>query len=156
MIRDTPHAVRPERLSTIDVAVHVRRDRQTIEIPEVIVPVDARQRFGDDPAVPPGPRIRWSIEGRLLPDEVVLIFGRSLQWTGPVSRHAHGITLIENVFPHPYSLTRDRPQVLTDPLRVAFPRGADTVGWTCGTVLVRGDDTPWTGSSVLRLTRTPT
>lgn len=156
MIRDTPQAVRPERLSTIDVAICVRRDRQTIEIPEAIVPVDARQRFGDDPALPHAARIRWSIDGRLLPDEVVLIFGRSLQWTGPTSRRGHDLTLIEDVFPHPYSLTRDRPQVLTDPLRVNFPRGVDTVGWTCGAVLVRGDDTPWTGASVLRLMRTQT
>ena len=155
MLRDTIPAVVPERLPTVDVTVHVRRDRQTIEVDDAELVLEARQRFRPDHALALS-QIRWSLEGRLLPDEIVLIFGRSLDWTGPLARTARGLTLVEDVFPHPFSLSRNRPWVLSGPPRVPFPRDVDVVGWSYGAVLVRGDDAPWTGSSVLRLVRADT
>lgn len=155
MIRDTSPALRPAHAPALDVPIRVRRDRQSLEIDRAELMIDEHGRFGPDPVVTT-PQVRWSLDGSLLPDEVVLIFGRSLDWTGPWSRLARDLPLIEDVFPHPYSLSQHRPIVLSGAPRIRFPRGQKTVGWSFGAILVRGDDSPWVGGSVLRLTRTRT
>lgn len=150
MIRDTSSALRPEHAPAIDISIHVRRDRQTLEVENTEIQLDARLRLGPD-AIVPSPQIRWGLDGSLLGDEIVLVFGRSLDWTGPVARRIRGLHLIEDLFPHPFCLTRKRSMVLSGPLNVRFPHGVDTLGWNFGVVLVRGDDTPWVGDAVLRL-----
>lgn len=153
MIRDSaPSSARPERLSTLDVPIRVRRDRQAIEIDDVELHIDARARFGADPEIRES-QIRWVLDGDLLPDEIVLIFGCSLDWSGPARSRQPRLPLVEDVFSHPFALCRTRPWMLSGPPRVPFPRGVDVVGWKFGVVLVRGEDTPWTGGSVLRLVR---
>lgn len=154
MIRDTmPSSVRPGHVPTLDAPIRIRRDRQTLEIDELELHVDPRGRFGPDVAAQT-PQVRWTLDGSLMTDEIVLIFGRSLDWTGPISQRARQLTLVEDVFPQPFALSRSRPWMLSGPPRVPFPQGVDTVGWSFGAVLVRGDDTPWIGRSVLRLIRT--
>jgi len=150
MFGDSSSALRHEHVPAIDVAIRVRRDRQSLEIESTEIQLDERLRLGPD-AVVASPQIRWGLDGSLLADEIVLIFGRSLDWTGPVARRVRGLHLVEDLFAHPFCLTRNRPMVLSGPLKVRFPPGVDTLGWNFGAVLVRGGDTPWVGDAVLRL-----
>ncbi len=138
-------AAQPQPLPMVDLPVRIRRDRGRIELEERVLPVrEPLER---------SPRLRWCIEGTLLPDEMVLLIERPLDWTGPVSRLVRGLPLVEGAFPVPVALTRQCPELLGGHPRVAFPPGVAEVGWGYAAVLIRGDDTPWIRSGVLRLRR---
>ena len=148
MIRETAEAVRPARLPTCDVPIRVRRDRSKLLVAEAEIHVVPAPRLDDCCG-----HVRWNVVDPLLPDETILIYGRSIEWTGPVSKHSRGLKLVENLFPQPIMLSRDRPRLLTGPVHVAFPPDLEQVGWNFGAVLVRGDDPPWVTSAILRIVR---
>ncbi len=148
MIREMAEAVRPAPLPVVDVHIRVHRDRRRIQIDEAEVHVPAAAPRADD-----RPRVRWCVEGDLLADELVLVHGRPLDWSGTELRRRRGLPLVEGVFPQPFLLDRQQTRLISGPVRVVFPPDVDVVGWNFGAVLVRGEDTPWVGSSILRLIR---
>jgi hypothetical protein len=148
MIREMTEAVRPAPMPTVDVRIRVHRDGRRIQIDEAEIRVPAAARRADE-----HPRVRWCVEGDLLADELVLVHGRPLDWTGTELRRVRGLQLVEGVFPQPFLLNRQQTRLISGPVRVAFPPDVDEVGWNFGAVLVRGEDTPWVGSSILRLIR---
>ena len=138
----------PSLLPLVDLPIHVDRDRETLDLSDtqicVAPPVDGDERAR---------QVRWCVDGSLLPDEMILVFGRPLDWVGRTLRKDRTLKLVENVFPQPFTLTRHAPHQLSGIPRIAFPPGIDTVGWAYAAVLVRGDDTPWIRSALLRLVR---
>ncbi|HKK70397.1 MAG TPA: hypothetical protein VKA86_04210 [Candidatus Krumholzibacteria bacterium] len=148
MIREMAEAVRPAPLPVVDIRIRVHRDGRRVQVEDAEIHVPAEARRADD-----RPRVRWCLDGDLLADELVLVHGRPLDWTGPSLRRVRGLRLVEGAFPQPFLLTRQQPRVLSGPVRDVFPDDVGEVGWSFGAVLVRGDDTPWVGSSLLRLVR---
>lgn len=142
------HAAQPQPLEILDLPIRVRRDLESLEIQEAELVVPAH------PERAAGPRqLRWHVDGSLLPDEMLLVFERTLDWTGPVSRMMQGLPLVQGVFPQPFVLTRARAEAVSGLPRVHFPPEHPCVGWGFAAVLVRGEDSPWIRSSVLRLRR---
>lgn len=143
-------SVMPKLLPALDLPVLVLRDegRLKLRTGELYV--------GPGPADDPRPRVvQWRIDGGLMPDEMVLIFGRPLDWTGPVCTEDPKIPLVENCLGGPLLLTRKVPLVRSGEVRLptAAPPGP-RLGWCYGAVLLRGEDRPWYAQSLLTLLRT--
>ena len=147
MIRESHEATRPARLPCVDVPIQIRRDRGRLAIAEVEVPVDPRAS-----ARTPW-QVRFVLDGELLGDELILVYEQAIDCSGPHARRMGGLILVEDVFEHPFVLSRRRPACWSGPPNVRFPRGVDAVGWCFGALLVRGDDRPYVGSSLLHFVR---
>jgi hypothetical protein len=104
----------------------------------------------------PGDRpqqIRWVVEDGLLPDEVLVIFGKPLDWNGPQAPGPNTLTLVETPFCSTLTMSRSRTEILSGPPVFEFPHGAIAVGWFYGIVLIRGEDTPIVVDPLVRIHR---
>lgn len=147
MSGDAPH---PALLPALDLPVQVLREERRLRLGSgelVLGPV----RPGD-----PRPRVaRWTVQGGLMPDEMVLIFGRPLDWTGPVCDQDPGLPLVENCLGGPFILTRKKLVICSPEPELPEPLPHVTrFGWCYGAVLLRGEDSPWYAQSMLTLNRT--
>jgi hypothetical protein len=103
----------------------------------------------------PRPRIvEWRVEGGLMPDEMILIFGRPLDWTGPKCTEDPTLTLVEDVLGGPVMLSRRNPvERSAEPVVPAGAAAGNRLGWCYGAVLLRGEDRPWYAQSLLTISR---
>ncbi|RKZ13861.1 hypothetical protein DRQ53_06295 [bacterium] len=137
----------PRLLPALDLPVRVLRDEGRLELAAGEIVVGPHRP--DDPR----PRVvQWRVDGGLMPDEMILIFGRPLDWTGPVCDEEPSLPLVEDCLGGPFILTRQKP-LIRSPEPVIGAGGDARVGWCYGAVLLRGEDRPWYTQSILRLTR---
>ena len=145
----TSDAPQPNPLPALDLPIRVLRDEGRLEL-----------RRGDLFVGPAGPADRrprvvgWRVEEGLMRDEMILVFGRPLDWTGPLCEEEPGLPLVEHGLGGPFVLTRRRPVARSIvPPPTLFPDPAQRVGWCFGAVLLRGEDNPWYAQSRLTLHR---
>jgi hypothetical protein len=145
MTADSPA---PGKLPALDLPIHILRQEGRLELGtgEIFVgplnPSDPRPRV-----------VEWRVEGGLMPDEMVLVFGRPLDWTGPVCEEDPNLPLVESCFDGgPIALTRRHPVARTgEPRTGVFDGAGSRIGWCFGVVLLRGEDSPWYAQSRLTL-----
>ncbi len=149
--RPTPRGIDgalPQALPHAELWIEVLRESARIRVPPEI------DIWAPETSPSKGPqRLRLSIRGELLCDEMVLVYGRPLCWTGEVKVRGDAIPYVERIFGQIFSLNIDCPELLTPPPRVRFPEQASRVAWSYGAVLVRGDDPPWADSGLVRIHR---
>lgn len=145
---DSPRdSAQPQRHPTVDVGIHILRGDARILVPshvELFLGSDRGER-----ALPQ--RLRFHIEGDLLCDEMVMVYGRPLAWTGERAEGEVTVPMVEEIFGKIFVLRPDRSEVVTPVPQVHFPEGVRTVAWNYGTVLVRGDDPPWNTAGILHI-----
>jgi hypothetical protein len=93
-----------------------------------------------------------------MPDEMILVFGRPLDWTGPKCTEDPSLALVENCLGGPLILTRRTP-IARSPEPVVPPSLRQThgkLGWCFGAVFLRGQDSPWYAQSLLTISRAAT
>ena len=136
-------------LPALDLPIRVLRNENRLELGsgEIFVgpfsPGDLRPRV-----------VQWRVDGGLMPDEMVLIFGRPLDWTGPVCDEDPGLPLVEECLGGPLILTRRNPFVRSrEPVVERLKTPGKRLGWCFGAVLLRGDDSPWYAQSLLTISR---
>ncbi len=138
-----------QALPALDLPIRVLRNENRLELGtgEIFV----------GPFTPGDPRprvVQWRVDGGLMPDEMVLIFGRPLDWTGPVCDEDHSLPLVEECLGGPLILTRRSPVVRSpEPIVERFRARGERLGWCFGAVLLRGDDSPWYAQSLLTISR---
>lgn len=139
-----------QQLPALELPVRVLREEGRLELGrgEIFVgplaPADARPRV-----------VEWRVVGGLMPDEMILVFGRPLDWTGPKCTEDPTLTLVEHCLGGPLILTRRDP-VARSPEPVLPPsiqRGGPRLGWCFGAVFLRGEDSPWYAQSLLTISR---
>lgn len=144
----TPRDAQPAPLPTFELAIRVRRDLHRLEVGE------AEIVFGHWRLDEKRPRqVRWLVHGGLLPDELVIIFGKPLDWSQPNRGGDPAMPLVEDIFSAPFVLNRRGNQVTSGVPRFDYPEGPEVVAWNYGVVLIRGHDTPWITDSLLRIRR---
>lgn len=136
-----------QMLPALDLPVRVLRSESRLELGsgEIFV--------GPFTAGDPRPRVvQWRVDGGLMPDEMILIFGRPLDWTGPVCDEDPSLPLVEECLGGPLILTRRRPLVHSqEPVVEQLLAHGERVGWCFGAVLLRGDDSPWYAQSLVTI-----
>ena len=136
-------------LPALDLPIRVLRKENRLELGsgEIFV---GPFTIGD-----PRPRVvQWRVDGGLMPDEMVLIFGRPLDWTGPVCDEDPSLPLVEECLGGPLILTRHRPVARSlEPAVERLKARGERLGWCFGAVLLRGEDSPWYAQSVLTISR---
>lgn len=139
----------PSPLPAADVVVEINRDTGTILAHRVQI----RCTEGGTAQDGAHQQVCWTMRSNLLPDELVLIFGKPLDWSGPVGPDPERLPLVENPFCSPFALYRGRSQVWSGLPRVEFPPHTHAVAWMYGIILVRGQDTPVLGDSLVEIVR---
>jgi hypothetical protein len=144
-------APRRQKLPALELPVRVLRDQGRLELGrgEIFV--------GHFAASDPRPRIvEWRVVGGLMPDEMILVFGRPLDWTGPQCTEDPSLTLVEGCLGGPLILTRRQPVARSaEPVVPSSVQpGTSRFGWCFGAVLLRGEDSPWYAQSLLTISRT--
>lgn len=136
-------------LPALDLPIRVRRHQSRLELARGDLYVGAL------PPDDPRPRlVQWRVDGGLMMDEMLIVFGRPRDWTGPVCEDEPGLPLVEDGLGGPVVLTRRRPLVRSAlPDASIFSEGIYRVGWCFGVVLLRGEDSPWYAQSRLTLHR---
>ena len=138
-----------QTLPALDLPVRVLRAESRLELGagEIFV--------GPFSVDDPRPRVvQWRADGGLMPDEMILIFGRPLDWTGPVCDENPALPLVENCLGGPLILTRRQPVVRSqEPVVERLQAQGDRLGWCFGAVLLRGDDNPWYAQSLHTISR---
>lgn len=133
-----------------------------LDLPIRVLRSEARLQLGHGelfvgPAAPSDPRprvVQWRVEGGLMPDEMILVFGRPRDWTGPVCEEDPRLPLVEDTLGGPLVLTRRSPVARSSEPSLALLSGlGPRVGWCFGVVLLRGEDSPWYAQSRLILHR---
>ncbi len=139
----------PQTLPALDLPIRVLRNENRLELGtgEIFV---GHFTLGDlRPRV-----VQWRVDGGLMPDEMVLIFGRPLDWTGPVCDEDPGLPLVEECLGGPLILTRRSPVVRSrEPMVERLQAPGERLGWCFGAVLLRGEDSPWYAQSLLTISR---
>jgi hypothetical protein len=136
-------------LPALDLPVRVLRSESRLELGtgEIFV----------GPYAPGDPRprvVQWRVDGGLMADEMILIFGRPLDWTGPVCDRDPELPLVEDALGGPLMLTRRHPVARSpEPVVEQLEGTGERLGWCFGAVLLRGDDTPWYAQSILSIRR---
>ena len=137
-------------LPALELPVRVLRDEHRLEL--------GRGEIFVGPLEPGDPRprvVEWHVVGGLMPDEMILVFGRPLDWTGPKCNEDPSLNLIENCLGGPLILTRRDP-VARSPEPV-LPHALTSVqtrlGWCFGAVFLRGEDRPWYAQSLLTISK---
>jgi hypothetical protein len=97
--------------------------------------------------------VEWRVVGGLMPDEMILVFGRPLDWTGPKCTEDPSLALVEGCLGGPLILTRRDPVARSQEpvLPSSFQRGHEKLGWCFGAVFLRGRDNPWYAQSLLTI-----
>jgi hypothetical protein len=138
-----------QALPALDLPIRVLRNENRLELGsgEIFV--------GLFTAGDPRPRVvQWRIDGGLMPDEMVLVFGRPLDWTGPVCDEDPSLPLVEECLGGPLILTRRNPLARSrEPMVEKLKARSERLGWCFGAVLLRGDDSPWYAQSLLTISR---
>ena len=146
MANDSPAR---QMLPALDLPVRVLRDEGRLELGsgEIFV---GPFKSGD-----PRPRVvEWRVDGGLMPDEMVLIFGRPLDWTGPNCTEDPSLTLVEDCLGGPMILSRRNPVARSpEPVVGQKVQAGLRLGWCYGAVLLRGEDRPWYAQSLLTISR---
>jgi len=139
---------------------------QALELPTFELPIEIERTGGrlfvprarlvyvrEHGAAPPetAQQLRWSLHDRLLPDELLIIFGKPLHWTGPRGPQPEHLPLVEDIFPVPLTLGRHRESVVSGRPRLDANLDVTSVAWHYGVVLLRGHDTPWVADGHLRI-----
>lgn len=143
--------VQPDRLPLADVEIRILRSEARLHLPEttrIFVPPPDR---GGDPSQPD--RLRLKVMDELFCDEMVLVYGRPLCWTGSADAQGNSPCFVERIFGEVFTLHSENLELVTPKPSVEFPRGHDRVAWSYGAVLVRGDDPPWGGSGIVHIDR---
>lgn len=142
-------AARRQALPEVVLSIEVRRDLAALEIESVELLARGQLQSPNDITQ----RLRWKMRSPLLPDELLIIFGKPLEWAGASTRALEDIPHVEDVFPTPVALGPQKLEVLSEAARVDFPDAAEIVAWPFGIVLLRGHDIPLTADSHLRIRR---
>jgi hypothetical protein len=139
----------PSPLSTAEVGIHVLRAEAKIHVPDHV----AIWKSTTDSPRPA--RLRLKVYGDLFCDEMLLVYGRPLCWTGSSGGSGEPLRFVERVFDQIFSLSSDRSEIVTPAPSVVFPEGHARVAWSYGAVLVRGDDPPWAASGLVHIHHEP-
>ena len=141
-------APKPRVLPTVELAIEIRRELAQLEIArvELSVPGDAASRA-------PAQQLRWKVTSPLLPDELLIVFGKPLVWAGPHTRTPEAILHVEDAFTTPLALHSGQAEALSGRPRVDFPATNELVAWPFGVVLLRGRDIPLTADAYVRIRR---
>lgn len=140
----------PTSHPAMDVRIQIDRTHETLRVP------DAEIHYrGPHHAPPPhlAQQLHWVVADGLLPDELLIIFGKPLDWSGPNGPAPESLPLVESPFCAPYTMSRARTEVWSGIPDFEFPSGVDAVGWLYGIVLIRGHDTPLLVDPMVRIQR---
>ena len=142
-------AARPQALLAADLLITIRRDSGSIETNDVEIHV---------PSGPGAPatlarQLRWRLASPLLPDELLIIFGKPREWAGILGPEPERLPIVEDPFAGPVALSRLRDECFSGAPQLEFPAGHDSVLWSFGVVLMRGSDRPITHDGSLRIRR---
>ena len=134
-------------LPAVDLAIEIRRDRSELEIAQVelLVPTSRVPKMAQ--------QLRWTVGSPMLPDELLLVFGKPLIWAGLNTRAPLNIPQVEDAFVTPLALRSGRLEALSGAPRVEFPATTDLLAWPFGIVLLRGRDLPLTAHGFVRMRR---
>lgn len=135
-----PSAPRPEALPAASVVIEINRETGRVVAHDVEIYVPTGHAI--DPDLPQ--QVRWVVRSGLLPDELVIVFGKPLDWAGAAA--ADGIRQVENVFECPFTLGRTTPERASGPCRIEVPDTEPVLAWPYGIVVLRGNDRPLTAS----------
>lgn len=133
--------LQPAGRPVLDVPVSIDRAEMTIEI--------APAQLDISPSKPA--QVRWVLEKALLPDELLVIFGKRRCWTGDFGPAPERLPIAESAISTPLELGPDSEHVLSGPIQAELLEEQSTAIWLYGVVLVRGRDAPWLGEAHLRL-----
>lgn len=139
-----------QALHALQLPVRVLREERRLEL--------GRGEIFVGPLGPDDPRprvVEWHVVGGLMPDEMILVFGRPLDWTGPKCNEEPSLTLVEDCLGGPLILTRRDP-VARSPepaLPSSMASGLTRLGWCFAAVFLRGEDRPWYAQSLLTISR---
>lgn len=128
-------------LPSASCTIHIDRDEGRLLVDEVVLWYGPRR--GRHPA-----QVRWVVEGELLPDEVVLIYSRPLEWTGPHTDEQ--IPLACDLFPETFLLNCRRGEAHSGPPRLG-DRNPGLFACSYGVVLMRGDDEPLRSQALIKV-----
>jgi len=135
-------------LPSAELCIHIHRDRGEVVLERVEIHVGPSALPSELPQ-----QLRWSLSGTLLPDELLIVYGKPLSWAGPHTQDSERLPHVEDAFPSPLTLGRNRRDSLSGAPRVRFPDGTALVAWPFGVVLLRGQDTPLMAESHVRIRR---
>lgn len=135
-----PGSPRPEALPAASVVIEINRETQRVVAHDVDIYVPTGHAI--DPDLPQ--QVRWVVRTGLLPDELVIVFGKPLDWAGPATDD--GIPQVENAFDCPFTLGRTCPERASGPYRSSVPDHTPVVAWQYGIVVLRGNDRPLTAN----------
>jgi hypothetical protein len=141
-------STQPGTLPAAEIVVEINRDTGRILARKAQI-----RCASDERALDAHQQVCWTMRSGLLPDELVLIFGKPLDWSGPVGPGPERLPLVENPFCGPFALCRGRSRVWSGRPRLEFPPNTHAVAWMYGIILVRGQDTPVMGDSHVEIVR---
>jgi hypothetical protein len=135
-------------LPTFELPIEIERAAGRLFVPpaRLVIPGEAGASVGDA-----AQQIHWKLADPMLPDELLIIFGKPLKWTGPRGPQPEQLTLVENIFPVPLTLGQHRASALSGRPQLDDELKGKSVAWHYGVVLLRGRDTPWVADGHLRI-----
>jgi len=133
-----PSSPQPRSMPAASVVIEINRELNRVVAHDVEIYVPTGHSI--DPTLPQ--QVRWVVRSGLLPDELVIVFGKPLDWAGVQTED--GIRHVEGAFDAPFTLGRTCAERTSGPCRLRLPDGDARVAWPYGIVVLRGNDRPLT------------